>query len=754
MGRRLSPEAWAIIAIAAAVILANLPYLLDLFDPNPLGPRSQLLGSFVPGLASGQPTIDPSNGFYSQALGHRAVIDLFGLHLPWWNPYEGTGVPLAGELEAAPFFPPTWFTALGNGQLYEHILLEVVAGLATYKLIRRLEVGRLPAVAAGIAFALNGTFAWFAHAAVNPVAMLPLLLLGIELAFTASAQGRVGGWWLIAVGGALSFYAGFPETAYIDALMALIWLGWRLGCSEPSRRAALLRKGAAGAAVAVLLCAPLLIAMLDYTSHGYLGRHAGGLLGSRHINVQGLPQLLMPYVFGPIFGYTDPHGTLTGIWGSVGGYLSSSLVLFGLLGLFSGRRLSLRLTLLVWISLVLARMYAVPGLGAVLGWLPGMSRVAFYRYCTPALELSVLVLAAMGIQELTRRPARRTIIAWASAGLLLALVAAAVGAHSLTSQLGAKFAHRPYYAASIAWAVLVLAAGAIVTLLRTARTRRILAVALIVVDALVLFAIPEFSAPRAVQLDLAPVSFLKQNLGNSRAFTLGPLQPNYGAYFGLGLLNNNDVPLPAVMERYIHGSLDPWADPDIFVGLPIRRNPFAPPPGEELVRNLPAYQAAAVKYVLTPPGDLLPARDFQLVLRSPSTWIYELRHLTAYFTASGGACQVAPDGRTAAEVSCARPAELIRRETYMPGWSAQVDGHAVPVRLRNGPFQAVDVPAGHHRVTYRFVPPYIGWGALALAAGLIWLAVAGALSRRRRAATRGPSAAATGGLGEPATRRP
>ena len=719
------------IAIAAAVLLANLPYLLDFFDPNPLGPRSGLVASVISGRAGGQPTIDPSNGFYSQALSHRAVLDLFGLHLPWWNPFEGTGVPLAGELEAAPFFPPTWLVALSNGQIYEHILLELIAGLATYKLMRRLGVVRLAGVAAGVAFALNGTFAWFSHAAVNPVPFLPLTLLGVEWAYSAAADGRAGGWWLIAVASALSFYGGFPETTYIDALMALIWFGWRFGCLGRAQRLALLRKGGCAAAAAVLLCAPLLIAMLDYTSHGYLGRHATGLLGSEHIRVQGLPQLLMPYVFGPIFGY--PNVTLTSIWSSVGGYLSTSLLLFAVLGLLSRRRLGLRLVLLTWIVLVLARMYAMPVLGPLLGLLPGMSRMAFFRYSTPALELSVMVLAGLGIDDLARRPEARGRVVAVGAVALGLVAAAAIGAHSLTSQLGAKFDHRPYYAGSIVWGVAVLVAGAAIVLLRNARARVWLASLLVAADALVLFAIPEASAPRAVHLDLAPVAFLKSNLGDSRAFTLGPLAPNYGAYYSLGLLNVNDVPLPTQLERYIHTRLDPFADPDAFVGILVRgRTLLEPTPAEELVRNLPAYRAAAVKYVLTPPGQLLPQGSFRLVDRTPSTWIYALRQLTPYFTASGGACQVAPHGRAAVALACSAPTQLIRRETYMPGWSAHVDGRPATVRQVDGLFQEVTVPAGRHTVTFDFAPPYIGWGALAFVAGVGWLVVAGIRNRRRK----------------------
>ena len=242
-------------------------------------------------------------------------------------------------------------------------------------MLRRLAVVRWASTAAAIAFALNGTYAWFTHAPVNVIAFLPLLLLGIETAFSASTAERSGGWWLIAVAGALSVYGGFPETVYIDALLAVLWFAWRCGCATRHQLRAFATKVAIGVIVAVLLAAPLLVAFFDYLANSY-NAHAG--IGSLHLPHAALPQLLLPYVYGPIFGFADSTGTLSGIWGNVGGYLSTSLLLFGLLGLVSTGRRGLRVILLAWIVLVIARIYGEPpGLGGVLGILPGMSRVAF-----------------------------------------------------------------------------------------------------------------------------------------------------------------------------------------------------------------------------------------------------------------------------------------------------------------------------------------------------------------------------------------
>jgi hypothetical protein len=734
LSRRISPGGWALLAIAAAVIVANLPYLLDFVDPNPLGPRGGLLSAVTLGYTRGAPAIDPNNGFISQALSHRAMLDLVHLHLPWWNPFEGTGTPLAGEMQSAALFPPTLLTLLSNGQLYEHLLLELVAGMATYLLLRRLAVNRWASVAGGIAFALNGTFAWFAHATVNPVAFLPLLLLGVELARVAAADGHRGGWWLIAIAGALSFYAGFPEVAYIDTVLAILWFAWRCAGLDRARLRAFLGKGAAGALTGTLLAMPLLIAAVDYVGHADLGSHATSLFGSAHIQPEGLPQLVLPYVYGPIFDFADPKFTLVAVWSSVGGYLSTSLLLFAGLGLFSRGRRGLKIVLLVWIVLALSRMYGqIPLLGHVLGVLPGMSRIAFFRYATASVELSVIVLAALGIDDIVRVPEHRRRALWAGAGVLVLVAAAALGAHPLADQLGPRYQAHPFFAAAVLWGAGLVVAATAIAIIPAIRFRAALLALVVALDAILLFAAPEASAPRAVQVDTAPATFLQQHLGTGRFFTLGPVAPNYGSYFGVASLNINDIPIPSRLRGYVRAHLDPFVDPTVFVGnLGGGRSLFVPSPAQELMRNLAGYRAAGVSYVLTPAGQSLPQSPAGLtfVFRSPSTWIYRLAGAAPIFTASGAGCVVRAQGTDAAQVSCLKAATLIRRETYMSGWSAAVDGHGAAITPAEGLFQAIRVGAGSHRVTFNFAPPNIIWGWIAFAAGLVWLA-GGVVTRRR-----------------------
>ena len=709
---RLAPDTVALLVVGLAVVIANLPSMLGFFHPNPLDFRGQLSHAITPGLLSGRATIDPSNGYTSQAIGHLAALDLLHLHLPWWNPYEGTGMPLLGETQSAALFPPTLLTALSDGQLYEHLLLELLAGICTYRLLRRIEVTRWAAIAGAVAFALNGKFAWFADATVNPLPFLPMLLLGIERAFDATRARRRGGWRLIALAGALSAYAGFPEVAYVDALMAVAWVGWRCGCLRGGERGRFLARIGLGAAAAVLLAAPMLLAMFDYLTHADLEGHAGGQLGTRHLPLSELPQLLMPYVYGTVNSARRAR-----IWIMVGGYLSTVLLLFAALGLTTRGRRGLKLVLVAWGLLVFARMYGQPPvLGHVLGVLPEMSKVQFFRYATAALELPVIVLAALGLDDLTRDPAHRRRL---MAGAVLAM--AAVGGtalaarpvlDSLAPMVRLRAALFTASSASIAWGLLTAAAAGAIGLVRRVRRRATLLVLVVVADAVVLFAVPQLSAPRATRWDPAPVAYLHRHLGEARFFTLGPIQPNYGSYFGLASLRLDDFP-PRAYARYVHSRLNPFAH---FVGF---QPPRAPSLQRELLAHLSGYRSAAVRYVLTRAGDRLPAdrHAYQLVLHSPTTRIYRLTRAAPYVGAAG--CRVSSAQRDSVRLSCRRPTTLVRRETWSAGWSAQLDDRPTPIRRIDGLFQAVSVPAGTHRVSFRFVPVGMEWALLGLLAGCV-----------------------------------
>ncbi|MEA2567706.1 MAG: hypothetical protein QOD49_2883, partial [Actinomycetota bacterium] len=95
----------AIYILAAGVLLANVLYLSGIFQGDPSVHRSGVATGVKPNLFPGDYTIDPNDGFTSQALGHLAAMEWLHGHVPYWNHYEGVGTPLAGEMQSAAMFP-------------------------------------------------------------------------------------------------------------------------------------------------------------------------------------------------------------------------------------------------------------------------------------------------------------------------------------------------------------------------------------------------------------------------------------------------------------------------------------------------------------------------------------------------------------------------------------------------------------------------------------------------------------------------
>jgi len=733
------PHAFPVALIIGAVALANALYLSGTVDPNPLYQQSGLATRLQPGWLPGLDTIDPNAGFNSQALGRRAVLEWLRGRVPWWNAYEGIGAPLAGGMNSAALFPLVALMGFPSGQVTFFAVLETVAGIATYLLLLRLSVSRAPALAGGIAFALNGTFAWFRYVASNPIAFLPLLLLGVERACEAADRERRSGFGLVAVALALSLYAGFPETAFLDGLLAVTWVIARAASLRGASRTRFLAKVAGGGVTGVLLAAPIVVPFLDYLVYADIGGHTGAF-ANVHLQTEALPMLLLPYVYGPIFGFTayDRTSTLTSVWSNVGGYLTTSVATLALIGMLGRRLRPLRVGLVLWIAVALGKTYGITAATLLLNLVPGVSVTAFYRYVWPSLTMAVVVLASLGFEDIVIGEARRWKVAVAVGLAALVTAAFRIGAiPELARLVGAPHRHA-WALASTAWAgALVVAVGTAALLLRGG-LRTALITSLVMLDATTLLIVPELSAPRAATLDVAPVTFLRSHLGTSRFYTLGPIQPNYGSYFGIASINVNDTPIPRAWSSYIVDKLDPGAVPLIFTGTRPQDPRTRPAAAEAFLEHLVSYQEVAVKYVVAPAGFTFPktpvSESLRLVFSDAVATIFELPHPRPYFEASVGECTLEPAGRERVRTSCPRAFTLVRRELFMPGWKAFADGETLRVEKGGELFQAVEIPAGTHVVRYRYVPPYFGAMLLAFASGVLVLVFAEARRRRTLAA--------------------
>lgn len=726
--------------VLSVVVVGNVLYLLGHFDADPMSTFAALGSVVRAGVLGGFYTIDPNAGFTSQALGHLAAVDLLHGTLPWWNPYEGAGSPLAGEMQSASLFPPTLLLWFRGGQLALRLSLEAVAGLAALRLLRRLDVGPWVAASLACAFALDGTFAWFMHAPANVIATLPLLLLGIERARDAALGDRRLGYALVAVALALSAYAGFPETAYMDGILATIWALVRLPSVDRRTISRYLAKLGAGLVAGGLLAAPIVVAFADYLPYATSGPHSAGVFNLVHIVRPGAGALFFPYVFGPIFGFYQKSTTLGNFWSQIGGYLTTSLLVLDLLALWGRRHRALRIGLGAWLVVALGRIYGIQPLWRAFDLLPSMGHVGAYRYLWPSVELASCVLAALGLDDLRRGLVPR----WLGAAAMV--VAAGIGAGtvaagaSILSSIDRVAGAGAWERGSLVWGFVVIAVVGGAAVVGRGRWPTVLVGTVVVLDALAMFVLPDLSAPRQVTYDASLVGWLQQHAALQRVYTLGPMQPNYGSYFGVMEADVNDVPTPKAYERYVLQRLDPNAGPT-FTGT-VMANPAGPTPLEELERHLPSYEALAVWYVVAPVGTVPPAAVAPLGIRQVYSdrfaEVLSLPHPATFFSASTG-CRLSRETLESVEVSCSRPGTLIRRELWLPGTVATVSRGSVTASAtvrRAGPIsESVALPAGTSRVSISYTPPRAQGALAALALGVLALLVP-ALVRRRRMAGR------------------
>jgi hypothetical protein len=398
--------AWPLVLLCLVPLLAHLPELLGVVHTNPLLFSSQLVLHPDSGILPGKPFIDGSACSTTQSLGHLAAEDWLHGMLPWWNPYVGVGLPLASEMQPAAFFLPFILLLHFNaGVLLIKLAMQVIAGLACFGFLRQLGIAIGAAVLGSVLFQLNGTFAWYAHSPVLPIAFIPLLVLGLERARTQACADRRGGEVTIALAIAFSLLAGHPETALMDGLFGLAWAIVRVSGLNRKAAIAFIWKTAAGGLIGLAVAAPVLIPFLQDLRISTLGAHGifplQPTLQPRH-----LAALLFPYIYGPPMADFD-----WSFWPEFGGYIGAGTAFLAVLSLFqrsaSTHPLSgVRSLLALWIFVWLAASFQVPGVTEAIRYVPGLSEVWISRYCMPSVEFAFCVLAAFALDADARSPGR------------------------------------------------------------------------------------------------------------------------------------------------------------------------------------------------------------------------------------------------------------------------------------------------------------------------------------------------------------
>ncbi len=342
--------------------------------------------------------------------------------------------------------------------------------------------------------------------------------------------------------------------------------------------------------------------------------------------------------------------------------------------------------------------------------IPLIQNVSFGRYIMASCELSMIMLAGLGIMDFAHSAKAKRLFMVTTSVMLLGLIWIVLATGSLNN--GIVYGHRARIIYAFLDAVPFLAVIALLVLGRFAKARwtPILVSALLVAESLLIFAVPSGKAPKYVNVDMAPIHFLQKHEGHYRFFDFGVLSPNWGSQYGLNELNAIDLPFPKKFASFIQRQLSPGLTP---------ANQFLTLGGitgmdsqmQEVVTHFAAYEGASVKYLLlNSQAPLLPALanlGVKKVFGDSLTTIYQMPTPRPFISTRSTSCTVRTTSDDSASVNCPNAGStLVRTELSMAGWKAYVNGKSVTMTTVDGVYQGVKVPAGTSTVTYDFLPPH------------------------------------------------
>lgn len=689
--------------------------------------------------------------------------ELLAGRLPHWSPYQGFGFPFLADIETAVFYPGTLLGVMlfGSDVPYPVLARElaahlVIAGLGLFLVLVRAGAGWAAAVT-GAAFFAGSGFMWahLAHATIiQSAAWIPWALLGacrlVERPTPRAAAAT-------AVALALSLLGGHPQVAYyagVGVAVLVVIMGWPprgFSFRDVARSPVPWMLGLAGLLTAGLTAVQVLPTAV-LTRHSIRWRPPHDFLVQDSLPWDRLVTLLVPLAYEgtPRWRNVDEFHAHLGIlplvlagWALVGRrdrwtVLFGTLAAMGLLG-------ALDVPPVAW--LLGAGHFRIPA-RAVLFWNLGLAGLA-------GLGAAGLLAARGPIRGRER---------WLVAGLLGALAAALLAAAWLTTAgvpaplravLSPRFPRHWWAFAFLLAGALVVAAG-----IRWLGSRPLASVVLLLGAAVDILSFPGIVAyspvpPHGWWPPVPALAALGERGGPYRmAGRLLGRPPTQDANAGLVYR----VPLGSVYSSLALRRQGDWTEvlwteptPDLLRTAGVRwlvtrrgREPLGlmPSGDPELAR---AFERRGLVVWEVP--DPLPRAYLSgatRLVREPAEARAALRGLdprrevlVERRQAACGSAPTASPGRGAVrflvdeptrvllDVRTPAPAPLVLSDTHYPGWRVTIDGAPAPIHRANRLFRMVCVPAGQHRVEFRFVQPGFRLGLLAtglsvvLTAGLL-----------------------------------
>jgi hypothetical protein len=671
-----------------------------------------------------------------------------------------------------------------------HIL---IASWLMYRLVRTLDGSRFGAAVAALVYGLHGQLIIFVAAGwihqVSPMAWAPGVLWMVCRAFKDPRRWPGGPLFGAAAFLGLQVISGHPEwVRYTLFVVALLIIGGRAYHRSFARRLAI---GAYTIVLGLLIGAVQLLPLVQATlnsSRGQSALESGAVRAGAGLPLLSLPTLVVPRLFGP----WDPAVTVDGLVHKLSGSLVSfgeSLVYVGVLPLVlaflawrtrshPARPGQSRGGAGVWLTIalvgVLFAMQDVTHLQSALDFVIPLD--AAFR--SPArfvflTNLSLAVLAGLGASRLEDgRLERAARTGFAVAALLVAGGAVVLAIRPAIVSFALEFVSPPvtvlrdslahagglhglgtWAVTQSAWAMLASAAlvavssGALAWMAGGVGVRHRAALVGIVAVDLALYAGPFLTSvvPAAAVYSneerlLRPIAGQPGAGVSSHRPDVLPGGDNAAVLFRVRSLLGYDGFTIAEWDRLWKNIAS--AAPEIHAAAGVTHfirtdsdgvasiEPVAHPRGHVWWTDSPEFvatadDAAAALPALAPRG--------HVALESPGPGTLPMIERPGSSTPLAVKPMVTQDvpGRLVATVDAPRDGWLVFTEMMYPGWTARVNGSAVPIARAFGSMQAVKIPAGSSTIELAFRPSIVWWGAGISMLGLA-VAALGAWWPRRR----------------------
>jgi hypothetical protein len=698
-------------------------------------------------------------GFFAYPLAHFQRDCFWRGELPFWNPYNNCGIPLLAQWNTMPLYPPSliYLTLPLEWSLSFFCLLHLwFAGFGMYFLARRWTGNNFAAAFAGTVFSFNGftlnLIMWPSHIAT--FAWMPWVVLAVELAWREGGKKI----FLASIVGALQMLAGGPEIIFLTWIF-LAGLFVQQSVAAESSRGKMFRRFPLVVILVILLSAAQLFPFLDLVSHSQ--RESGYADLRWSMPVFGLANFLVPMAFGGTWnaGVFFQYGQS---WTS-SYYLGIGTLWLALLALWKtrGRRVWL-LGIFAVASLIFALGENTPVLPIIRKIIPQLSLITYpIKYISLAVFAAPL-LAAFALANLQRLKKPGAIIGVVLFGLLAAILFWAREFPFPTDDVRATLAN------GFSRAAFLILTGGVLSLLfrkKTSSAAKLAPLFLILAAWLDVFTHeppqnptvtpgvyelnlaradlkmnpqPELGGSRAMVSPAAAIGFIKfasrdpkNNYLSKRAgycadVNLLDAVPKVDGFFSLTPRESDDV--FSYFYRTTDASFPRLED---FMGVSQITAPGEMFKWQARTNFLPLVTAGQKPVFLNDEKALhaLTQNDFdgsKIVFLPPEekTFVTVSNQTNAKIINSKFGMQTVD-----VEVETAKSSLVVVAQTYYHNWRATVDGQPTPLLRANVAFQAVQVPAGNHKIHFVYKDRAFQIGAaISIAA---WLGCLIQLPRRK-----------------------